>query len=157
MSYFNHVIMKEIKCFIVFVLVFLGTILATSAQEATATESIETTLLGEHVFGVQFIWDGYGIAHITKNEAGELCIKGEQYSKDKEEYVLLEGEITIIDDRNFTITGHLKLFTKGCCGLLDRDFSYTFRKTGKRKYWRLKEREELCSQYTCAYYLDIFE
>jgi len=117
---------------------------------------LENTLVGKHMFGVQFIWDGYGTAEIT-DEGGVLKIKGEQYSNDKEEYVLLEGTVSIVDDRNFEIDGHLKLFTKGCCGLLDREINYTFRKTGNRKYYRLKEREELCSQYTCAYYLDIFE
>jgi hypothetical protein len=86
-----------------------------------------------------------------------LHIKGEQYSTNKEEYVLLEGIITVIDERNLKIKGSLKLFTEGCCGLLDREIDYTFRKMGNRKYWRLKERNDICDQYTCAYYLDIFE
>ncbi len=117
----------------------------------------EESLIGEHQFGVQFIWDGYGIAQITRDEEGNLRIKGEQYSNTKEEYVLLDGIISVIDARNFNIKGSLKLFTSGCCGLLDREIDYTFRKTGNRKYWRLKERNDLCDQYTCAYYLDIFE
>jgi len=116
----------------------------------------QNSLVGDHMFGVQFIYDGYGTAEILEKD-GVLYLKGEQYSNDKEEYVLMEGTITIIDDRNFTFNGDLKLFTKGCCGLLERNVSYTFRKTGSRKYYRLKERDELCSQYTCAYYLDIFE
>jgi len=133
---------------------FLVFSFSLSAQERQ--NDIEKKLVGKHMFGVQFIWEGYGTAEITK-ENGELKIKGEQYSNDKEEYVLLDGTISIIDERNFKINGHLKLFTKGCCGLLDREIDYTFRKTGSRKYYRLKEREKLCSQYTCAYYLDIFE
>lgn len=117
----------------------------------------EEALIGEHMFGVQFIWDGYGSAVISRNEAGKLIVTGAQYSSNEEEYVLLNGTLRVIDERNFVITGHLKLFTADCCGLLDRDISYTFRKTGNRKYWRLKERDELCSAYTCAYYMDIFE
>lgn len=116
----------------------------------------EKALVGDHQFGVQFIWDGYGTATISEVDE-KLYITGEQYSNDKEEYLIIEGSITVIDARNFTFEGHLKLFTKECCGLLDRTVRYTFRKTGSRKYWRLKEREDLCSQYTCAYYLDIFE
>lgn len=142
--------MKKYALISLLVLSFFG----LSAQNNT---NIENALIGEHMFGVQFIWDGYGSAQISRNNEGELIIKGEQYSSNKEEYVLLDGKITIIDENNFTIAGHLKLFTEGCCGLLDRDISYTFRKTGSRKYWRLKEREDLCSQYTCAYYMDIFE
>ncbi len=125
-------------------------------QMAAQLSETEKTLLGTHQFGVQFIWDGYGTAEIIEKD-GALYIKGEQYSSDQEEYLLIDGTITVIDTRNFTYDGTLKLFTKGCCGLLDRTVSYTFRKTGNRKYWRLKEREDLCSPYTCAYYLDIFE
>lgn len=128
----------------------------SKSDDIKSTTELQNDLVGTHMFGVQFIWDGYGTAEITE-EDGVLKIKGEQYSNDKEEYVLLEGTISEIDERNFTVNGYLKLFTKGCCGLLDRDINYTFRKTGSRKYYRLKEREELCSQYTCAYYLDIFE
>jgi len=144
--------MRKNTLLLILFLSFMG----LSAQKASQAAA-EDALIGEHMFGVQFIWDGYGSAEISRNEEGELVIKGAQYSSNKEEYVLLEGTIEVADDRNFTITGHLKLFTEGCCGLLDRDVSYTFRKTGSRKYWRLKEREDLCSQYTCAYYMDIFE
>lgn len=119
-------------------------------------DHMQSTLLGKHMFGVQFIGDGYGTAEISE-EDGLLRIKGKQYSNDQKEYVLLVGTITEIDERTFTVNGHLKLFTKGCCGLLDRDINYTFRKTGNRNYYRLKERNDLCDQYTCAYYLDIFE
>jgi len=137
-------------------LILFFSCLELSAQNAKQVAA-ENTLLGEHMFGVQFIWDGYGSALISRNEEGDLLIKGEQYSSNREEYVLLEGKVNVIDARNFTISGHLKLFTEGCCGLLDRDITYTFRKTGSRKYWRLKERNDLCDQYTCAYYMDIFE
>ena len=119
-------------------------------------EDVKQSLLGEHAFGVQFIYDGYGTATITDAD-GRLNINGEQYSSSKEEYVLLQGTISLVDARTLRFEGHLKLFTKGCCGLLDREVNYTFRKIANRKFWRLKEREALCSQYTCAYYLDIFD
>lgn len=135
----------------------LGLVLLFSLFGFGQETTFEEALIGEHQFGVQFIYDGYGSAEITKDEEGNLRIKGEQYSDTREEYVLLDGIISIIDERNFKIKGRLKLFTEGCCGLLDRQIDYTFRKTGSRKYWRLKERNELCDQYTCAYYLDIFE
>jgi len=144
MKNFNLFLMLTFSCLVIF------------AQNEKQIEA-EDALIGEHMFGVQFIWDGYGSAEISRNKVGELIIIGEQYSSNKEEYVLLDGRIKVIDGRNFIITGHLRLFTEGCCGLLDRDISYTFRKTGSRKYWRLKERNDLCDQYTCAYYMDIFE
>lgn len=144
--------MKNFNFFLILILSSFGTTAQTEKLIAT-----EDALIGEHMFGVQLIWDGYGTAEISRNEKGDLIIRGEQYSSNKEEYVLLEGEISVIDERNLTITGHLKLFTEDCCGPLDGEVSYTFRKTGNRKYWRLKERNDLCDQYTCAYYLDIFE
>ena len=94
---------------------------ACFSQETDFKES----LIGSHLFGVQFIWDGYGSAKISKNQEGVLHIKGEQYSNNKEEYVLLDGIITIIDERNIKIKGTLKLFTEGCCGLLDREIANT--------------------------------
>ena len=130
--------------------------LASFIKSSDNLDRMRSELIGKHMFGVQFIYDGYGTAEITE-EDGILRIKGKQYSTDQKEYVLLVGTITVIDERNFTVTGHLKLFTKGCCGLLDRDINYTFRKTGNRKFYRLKERNDLCDQFTCAYYLDIFE
>lgn len=134
------------------VLCFMGISLFSVNAQQDASEA----LIGKHKFGVQFIYDGYGTAEIAEKD-GVLYMKGEQYSEDEEEYLLMEGTLTIIDSRNFNFKGRLKLFTGGCCGLLDREVSYTFRKTGNRKYWRLKERNDLCDQYTCAYYLDIFE
>ena len=142
--------MTVMKTTFIFIWALALAFLSKSDQEA------QNGLVGKHMFGVQFIYDGYGTAAITEQD-GVLHLKGEQYSNDKEEYVLMEGNITPIDDRNFTFNGTLKLFTKGCCGLLDRKVSYTFRKTGNRKYYRLKERNDLCDQHTCAYYLDIFE
>lgn len=116
----------------------------------------ENALLGKHTFGIQFIWDGYGSATITKEE-GDLIIDGKQYSKDKKEYTLMKGTITIIDENKFEFNGNLKLFTDDCCGEIDKTGKLTFRKSGKRKFWRLQEFKSLCDPYTCAYYLDIFE
>lgn len=147
--------MSAKKSFLILLSVAFSLAWAKKDKNNTEVEP-HSSLVGTHMFGVQFIWDGYGTAEITE-EDGVLKIKGEQYSNNKEEYVLLEGTITVIDERYFTVNGHLKLFTSECCGLLDREISYTFRKTGSRKYYRLKERNDLCDQYTCAYYLDIFE
>lgn len=133
----------------------LGLLLLFSFGGCSQEVVFEESLIRKHQFGEQFIWDGYGRAEIFKERQGILRIKGEPYYNNREEYVL-HGTITVVDERNFMIKGNLKLFTAVCCGLLDREIVYTFCKTGNRKYWRLKERIELCDQYTCAYYLDIF-
>jgi len=84
-------------------ILFFGFLALTfSASAQNVQDDFDTKLTGKHMFGVQFIWDGYGTAEITE-EDGLLKIIGEQYSNDKEEYVLLDGVITIIDDRNFKV------------------------------------------------------
>lgn len=125
-------------------------------KEETELEKIEKKLIGKHAFGVQFIWDAYGKANITK-ESDVLKIKGEQFSKDKLEYAKIDGDITIIDEKRFDFVGNIQIFTNDCCGKIDITDKFTFAKKGKRKYWRLQEFNRLCDQYTCAYYLDIFE
>lgn len=125
-------------------------------EENSPIAKVERLLLGKHTFGVQFIWDGYGTSSITKE--GELLkIEGKQYSKDKTEYTTINGTIKIVDERQFLFNGNLKIYTKDCCGIIDKTGEFTFKKTGKRKYWRLQGFNKLCSQYTCAYYLDVFE
>lgn len=113
-------------------------------------------LIGSHNFGVQFIWDGYGTATISKNDEN-FKIVGTQYSKDNNEYCKIDGDINVINDRTLKFTGSITIFTNECCGIISKNGNFTFIKTGNRKYWRLQERNELCNQYTCAYYLDIFE
>ncbi len=125
-------------------------------KEETELEKAEKKLIGKHVFGVQFIWDAYGKANITK-ESDVLKIKGEQFSKDKSEYAKIDGDITIIDEKRFDFVGNIQIFTNDCCGKIDINDKFTFAKKGKRKYWRLQEFNRLCDQYTCAYYMDLFE
>jgi len=124
--------------------------------ENLSIAKVEQLLLGKKIFGIQFIWDGYGSAMVTK-ESGVLKISGSQFSKDKIEYCKLNGYITIVDERKIIIKGNIQIFTKDCCGIINKNGEFTFAKTGSRKYWRLQEFNQLCSQYTCAYYLDIFE
>ncbi len=116
----------------------------------------EKLLLGKRIFGVQFIWDRYGSAMVTK-EGEILKISGKQYSKDKVEYTELDGVITILDEKTFTVKGKLRIYTKECCGVIEKTGTFTFLKSGTRKYWRLQDAGQLCDVYTCHYYLDIFD
>ncbi len=124
--------------------------------ENSPITKVEKTLIGKHPFGVQMIWDGYGSAMITK-EGDVIKIKGQQYSKDKSEYSKINGIITIVDEKKISFNGNIKIYSKDCCGKINKTGKFTFIKKGKRKYWKLQEFNSLCSQYTCAYYMDIFE
>jgi hypothetical protein len=118
--------------------------------------SLKDKLIGDHNFGVQFIWDKYGTASISNNGTN-LIINGTQFSNDNTEYCKINGELEVINDKTLNFTGNITIFTKNCCGLIDINGNFTFSKTGNRKYWRLQERNKLCDEYTCCYYLDIFQ
>jgi hypothetical protein len=116
---------------------------------------VQDPLLGEHVFGVQFIWDGYGKATIIDTD-GKWTIQGSQFSKDKGDFVKISGEVTVQDDRQFTVTGEIQTAIKDCCGDVTHKGRFTFRRTGDRKFYRLQEREQFCGMHTCHYYIDLF-
>lgn len=126
------------------------------AYENSPIGKAEKKLLGKKAFGIQFIWDGYSFAEIYL-DGDVIKIKGNQFSKDKSEYCKIEGKLDFKDEKQFIFNGHITIYTHDCCGVIDTTGKFTFRKTGNRKYWRLKEFDNLCSMYTCAYYLDIFE
>ena len=115
-------------------------------------------LAGTHKFGVQFIWDKYGTAEIKPtNNANQFSIKGEQYSHNKSEYTLVEGTLNAENPNVLLFEGNIQIFTNDCCGKIEKTGKYTFKRHKGRKFWRLQEFNTLCDQYTCAYYLDIFE
>jgi serine/threonine protein kinase len=116
---------------------------------------IENLLLGRKTFGVQFIWDNYGFADIKKDN-NILKITGEQWSSDNSEYAIIDGELRVKDDRTLIFNGKIKLFTNECCGEINLNRSFTFKRTGSRNFFRLQERNSLCDEYTCCYYMDIF-
>jgi hypothetical protein len=131
-------------------------ILSLTSGVSYAQLKMDSVLLGTKKFGVQFI-EGYGKATISKKDKGYF-IKGEQYTKDKQEYCILEGSLTPKDANTLIFSGQLKLFTKDCCGEIVSDKTFTFLCTGKRKFWRLQERSAICDEYAkCCYYLDIFK
>ncbi|MCS6808221.1 MAG: hypothetical protein RML40_06255 [Bacteroidota bacterium] len=118
--------------------------------------SVERLLIGKRKFGIQFIWNGYGLA-VIQRDGNALSINGAQYSNDSTEYCKINGTLVILSNTRLLFTGTLHLYTRDCCGVIERTGTFTFAKRGKRKFWRLQEFNQLCSQYICAYYLDIFE
>ena len=137
----------------------------------------EKKLLGEHKFGVQFIWDGYGSATIKQTPDG-LEIRGEQYAKIKagekpraeragsgnpgsrpdRDYVKIAGLVEVVNQRTLKVTGVLETYLRTCCKQQNLEGTFVFKRHGKRKYYRLQNphRSELCDKYTCHYYIDLF-
>jgi hypothetical protein len=110
---------------------------------------------GSYPLTVQFISDTAGVVTlIDKNDT--LFIEGFSQSLDSSGYINLSGHIENNVNDSFTFVGRINMFaTQDCCGLIDKSGSWTFRRMEKRTFFRLKERDSLCSCDTCCIYLDI--
>ncbi|MEZ4381222.1 MAG: hypothetical protein R3A79_07725 [Nannocystaceae bacterium] len=119
--------------------------------------ALERELVGRRRFGVQFIWEGYGQATITR-DGDALRIAGEQRNADGD-FVTIHGELTVVDPRTLVVEGTLATRIARCCGEQTQEGRFTFRKSGRRRFWRLDNphRERFCDKYTCHYYIDIFD
>ena len=131
---------------------------AVFGQEKTVVSNTnaKAMLLGRHKLSLQWIsWDYFGVANVT-NRNGILRLKGEQKSRDGNDYVKIDGTITSIDSKEFkfdgTIVTRISHIAEGeeC----ERNGEMTFRITGKRKYWRLQEMDNPCD--TATDYVDVY-
>ena len=135
--------------------------LAYSVVAATIVnnQGAKKKLLGEHSFGVQWLGDTRpGTVTVTEKD-GQFYIKGQQKGTagaGVNDYVTIDGTITKINKRNFVFNGEISIKVnfiadgKPCV----RNGEMTFRISGKRKYWRLKENANPCGTYTD--YVDIY-
>ena len=129
---------------------------------AQRTEVIDTQfarmLLGRHKLSLQWVsWNSFGVANVT-NRRGVYLLKGEQRGRGRDagNYVTVDGRVTTVSSDYFRFTG--KIVTrvdhinggKPCV----RDGNYTFKITGKRRYWRLQEMDSPCD--TATDYVDVY-
>ncbi|MBL8919382.1 MAG: hypothetical protein JNJ54_11010 [Myxococcaceae bacterium] len=111
-------------------------------------------LMGDHVFNLQWIDSPPGVARVSEPEKGQLQLDAEQRNK-KGDLASIKGRITRVDAWSFelkgTITTQVSYVNSGKPCTREGDF--TFRITGKRKYWRLKQMQNCDGSVD---YLDIF-
>ena len=149
--------MKTIVITFVAVLIF-G--ISASAQHKTDIQdsSAGRMLLGRHKLSLQWVsWDHFGVATVANNR-GVYSLKGEQKGRGqtKSDFVTIDGTITSIGVKEFAFSG--KIVTqvshinggKSCV----RDGDFTFKITGKRRYWRLQQMDNPCDPVTD--YVDIY-
>jgi len=129
-----------------------------SAQERTEIRDTGAAkmILGRHKLSLQWIsWDYFGTATV-KNSAGVYSLRGEQKGRGNDDVLTIKGNIVSIDQREFkfngTITSRISHINNGepCV----RQGEFTFRITGRRKYWRLQEMDNPCDEATD--YVDIY-
>jgi hypothetical protein len=147
--------MKKIFC-ISFLLVAFVT--ANSAQERTIINDrgAAAMLLGKHKLSLQWIsWDYFGSATVT-NKAGVYSVKGSQKGRGNSDFLSIEGMIVSIDAKQFVFEGTIVMQISHINGgnPCKREGDFTFKITGKRKYWRMQEMDNPCDEATD--YVDIY-
>ncbi|MEP6924031.1 MAG: hypothetical protein ABI954_06180 [Pyrinomonadaceae bacterium] len=149
----------------IFLIIFLvcgaaGSSLAIKAQETKTVindKAAKTKLLGRHLFSLQWIgWDYFGNATVVERH-GVLHVTGKQKSRKDADFVTIDGWITEIDKFQFKFDGKIVTTVsfindgKECV----REGEMTFKITGKRKYWRLQEMLNPCTNIETDY-VDIY-
>jgi hypothetical protein len=136
-------------------LIVFPTVIAAQERTVINDSAAAKMLLGRHMLSLQWIsWDHFGTASV-KNEAGIYSLRGEQKGRGND-LLTIEGNIVSIDSKEFrfegTITTRISHINNGEPCVRQGDF--TFRNTGKRKYWRLQEIDNPCD--TATYDVDIY-
>ena len=141
--------------------VILSTVAITSfAQQRTDINDAPAArmLLGRHKLSLQWVsWDYFGVATVT-NRRGVYSVKGEQKGRgmSKGNSVTIDGVITSIDAKEFAFRGKIVTLVTHINGgkPCERDGEFTFKITGKRRYWRLQQMDSPCD--TATDYVDIY-
>jgi hypothetical protein len=110
---------------------------------------------GTYPMTVQFVSDTPGFVNIVSRK-DSLLLEGSSYSSDSSGYIQINGHIEENVPDSFQFVGTINMFAfQECCGLIDKTGKWTFRRMENRPFFRLKERDNLCSCDTCCIYLDI--
>jgi len=146
--------MKNTLSLLLLVLVLCG---QAASQQQTNINDQEAArmLLGRHMFSLQWVsWDRFGAATVV-NRKGVYRLTGEQRNAGGD-LVKIDGVITSIDEKEFGFNGTIVTLVSHINGGAEcvREGEFTFRITGKRKYWRLMQMENPCDPVTD--YVDIF-
>lgn len=143
-----------------FLLLVLASVTFAAAQERTDinSRSAANMLLGRHRLSLQWVsWDYFGVATVA-NRRGVYSIKGEQKGRGRgnTDFVKIDGRITSIDAKEFAFTGTIITQISHINGgkPCTRDGEFTFKITGKRRYWRLQQMDNPCDPVTD--YVDIY-
>lgn len=113
---------------------------------------------GKHSFTIQWIgWERPGAVNVTKIGDNKFEIKGEQFSKETDDYLKIDGVITAISAKELIFNGTIKSLVsyindgKECI----RHGKQIFKANGNRKYWRLQNQTN-CAGGMVTDYIDIF-
>ena len=132
----------------------------TPVKKTTTTQRTltpEQKVLGKHMLSLQWIsWDYFGTCNITKDDNGVLHCKGEQLSRENDDYLKINGTIEIVDANNLKFTGTIAMKIYHINGGKEclREGTFDFKATNGRKYWRMQQMDNPCDM-ACDY-VDIY-
>lgn len=140
-------------------LILLISITAFAQDKTVVNDSrAQSMLLGKHKLSLQWIsWNYFGTATVA-NRGGVFYLQGSQRGRgaQKGDFLTIDGTITSVSAKEFTFSG--KITTRvshiNSGEPCERDGEFTFRITGKRKYWRMQQIDNPCE--AVADYVDIF-
>jgi hypothetical protein len=143
------------KFVIVAVLVLVGLIAYYFINGLVAKQKPFLIKTGQYPLTVQFISDTPGVVNIVqKNDT--LFLTGKTISNDSSGYLYLSGYLQNVVLDSFNFVGKVNIFaSENCCGKIEKEGVWTFRRMEDRTFFRLKERDKLCSCDTCCIYMDI--
>jgi len=142
----------------VFIIVTSMTLVALG-QEKTVINDVAAAqmLLGRHKLSLQWIsWDYFGVATVTNRQNGIYSVTGKQRGRGNTDFVTIDGTITSIDAKEFVFSGMIVTQVSHINGgqACTRDGEFTFKITGKRRYWRMQQMDNPCDPVTD--YVDIY-
>ncbi len=147
--------LKKILVICFWILIIAG--IPILAQKTVVKDTkAKAMLLGKHKLSLQWIsWDYFGTSIVT-NKKGVFYLKGEQRQKGGDDFLKIDGKITLIEKTSFTFVGKIETSVSHIKNgeVCERDGEMTFRITGKRKYWRLMQMDNPCDGVTD--YVDIY-
>ena len=130
-----------------------GNYVMTEEQRETFVSNIE----GKHMCSLQWIsWKKFGNVMLEKNPDGTLNCNGGQTSSTTDDYLKLDGVITVVNPLHLKFKG--KIIT--CVSHINngepvvRDGEFNFTVAGQRRYWRMQEMNN--PKDRCCDYVDIY-
>lgn len=146
--------MKKIGLF--FVLLTFAVSLSAQSRTDVNNAAAAKMLLGRHKLSLQWIsWDYFGSATVT-NSRGVYKINGEQKGRGNADLLKIDGVIKSINAKEFVFDGKIITQVSHNNGgePCTREGEFTFKITGKRKYWRLQQMDNPCDPVTD--YVDVY-
>ena len=152
--------MKKLLLLVLVAMVATGVNAQTRKKNGQGNRKPMTTeqrVLGRHMLSLQWIsWDYFGYCDIKKQADGTMTCKGEQLSKENDDYLRIDGTIEIVDAKHLKFTGTIamRIYHINNGEECLREGTFDFVATDNRRYWRMQQMKNPCDE--CTDYVDIY-